>query len=705
MFSCYDMKNLKYQNRKLEEMKNSILLLLIMISFAFSSCQNTAKDDVKKNTQTNTLYVSSQEPLRENPYIELPLGSVKADGWLKEMLIRQKNGATGNLDKLYPKVMDDNNGWLGGDGDQWERGPYWIHGLITLAYILEDQELINKTSPWIEWMLNSQKPNGYFGPDRDYQNLPGIQRDNSADWWPRMVVLKILQQYYSATNDERVLQLMTNYFRYQLKTLPEKPLDNWTFWARFRGGDNLMVVYWLYNITKDDFLLDLAEIIHEQTFDYTHKFLESDMIRDLENIHCVNLAQGIKEPAIYYQHHPEKKYIESIRQAFADIKEFSGQPQGMYGGDEALRNNIPTNGVELCTVVELMFSLEKIIAITGEVPFADHLERITYNALPTQITDDFMNRQYFQQANQVKITRDSRGFSINHHGTDVCYGLLTGYPCCTSNMHQGWPIYTQNLWYATPDNGLAALMYAPSEVTAKVADGTEVTIVEETNYPFEDKIRFHLSIPDNKKMKFPLKLRIPEWSSNASLIINGEEYSTPEANQIITINREWTDNDIIELNIPADIELNRWHENSVSVDRGPLNFVLKIEDEWKKVKNTKDPEIFGDYYYEVYPKSPWNYGLIDVPEDEIEEHYKITWSDNVPLYPWNPENSPIQITMKAKRMLDWKLYNESAGPLPYSIQWGQRTSEEEEIITLIPYGCSNLRISEFPLVGNYTVMH
>ena len=650
------------------------------------------------------LYVNSRTPLRENPFIELPLGSIQAKGWLHEMLIRQKTGSTGSLDELYPEVMGEDNGWLGGDGDQWERGPYWIHGLITLAYTLDDQELIGKTTPWIEWMLNSQKPNGYFGPDRDYPNLPGIQRDNAADWWPRMVVLKILKQYYSATGDQRVIDLMTNYFRYQLETLPEKPLDNWTFWARFRGGDNLMIVYWLYNITGDGFLLDLAEILHEQTFNYTEEFLESDMLTDLENIHCVNLAQGIKEPVIYFQHHPDEKYTEAVKQAFDDIRRFSGQPQGMYGGDEALRNNIPTNGIELCSVVEMMFSLEQIIMITGGVSFADHIERIAYNALPTQVTDDFMNRQYFQQGNQVLITRASRGFSINHHGTDVCYGLLTGYPCCTSNMHQGWPIYTQNLWYATPDRGLAAMMYAPCRVTARVADGSEVTITEETNYPFEDKITFLIGLKGDGKVAFPLKLRIPAWSKGASIAINGEEHASPEADQVVTVSREWSDDDVVELTLPAEIALNRWHENSVSVDRGSLNFVLKIEDEWKKVQNNRDPAVFGEYYYEVFPQSPWNYGLIDVPEDEISEHYQFSRRETMPGYPWSPDNSPVQITMRAKRMLDWDLYNNSAGPLPYSIQWGQRTGEDEEIITLIPYGCSNLRISEFPLVGNYSVM-
>lgn len=145
--------------------------------------------------------------LIEKRYMRLPLGAVKAKGWLQEMLVRQKEGATGHMDTLYPQVMGERNGWLGGDGDQWECGPYWIDGLLPLAYLLDDNELKAKVQPWVEWALDSQREDGNFGPHIDYGPERGIQRDNSLDWWPRMVMLKILQQYYSATGDQRINEM------------------------------------------------------------------------------------------------------------------------------------------------------------------------------------------------------------------------------------------------------------------------------------------------------------------------------------------------------------------------------------------------------------------------------------------------------------------------------------------------------------------
>ena len=227
-------------------------------------------------------------------------------------------------------------------------------------------------------------------------------------------------------------------------------------------------MYWLYNITGDSFLVELGKLIHKQSISFVDMVNQGDL-RRINTIHCDNLAQGIKEPVIYYQQEPDKAYLDAVKRAFSDIRQFHGQPQGMYGGDEALHGNNPTQGSELCSAVELMYSLEKMVEITGDIDFADHLERIAFNALPTQISDDFMTKQYFQQANQVMVTRHRRNFDQDHGGTDNCFGLLTGYPCCASNMHQGWPKFTQSLWYATPDGGLAVTAYAPSEVTAKVA--------------------------------------------------------------------------------------------------------------------------------------------------------------------------------------------------------------------------------------------
>lgn len=685
-----------------------------------------SKPEQKKPDALNAHYLSNRSPLAATPYLELPLGSIKANGWLEDQLQRMADGLTGHLDEIYPEVVGPRNGWLGGDGDGWERGPYWIDGLLPLAYILDDARLKEKARPWIEWTLANQAESGYLGPipfETEPEPERGIQKGPREDWWPKMVMLKVLQQYYQATGDERVITALTKYFQYQLKMLPEKPLDHLSLWANRRAGDNLMVVYWLYNITGDAFLLELGDLIQEQTFPwqkiYTnaenpfqfddtwfynklkrYPFDSTEMavltISKIPGLHTVNVAQGLKQPLVYYQKSKDSQALPAIKKALGDLKQYHGQPTGMYGGDEPLHGNNPVQGIELCSIAEEMFSLETNLKITGDMEFADLLERITYNALPTQASDDYRTRQYFQAANQVELTDqlETSFEKTNHEGTDFVFGVLSGYPCCTTNMHQSWPKFVQNLFYATPDRGVAALLYAPSTVQMTVADGVTLKIVETTGFPFRERVDFALEL--SKEAEFPFHLRIPAWAKDPKITINGQAVDFVATNQVAVLNRTWKNGDKVTLTLPMELKTSTWYKGMVAIERGPLVFSLKVESE----NRPKDRKDRFRAFWEVFPKSDWNYAL--------EESFLGNISGNVALierewngdYPWNLENAPIELRLKGVHLPEWRTVKsapELSENIPQVISPAELERRKREI-TLVPYGCTTLRITEFPVV-------
>lgn len=646
-------------------------------------------------------YVANRAPLLESHYMELPLGDIKAEGWLWQQLDAQRNGLTGHLDEYYANVVGKRNAWLGGDGDAWERGPYWIDGLLPLAHLLEDEALLAKANVWVEAILNSQKEDGYFGPDIDRPSEPGVQRDNSHDWWPKMVALKIVRQHYMATGDERVIPFMDKYFRYQLRMLPEKPLGHWTFWGEYRGGDNLEMVHWFFNLTGESYLLELGELIHSQTVPWTEYFYTGDIFRTQNSLHCVNLGQGYKEPIIYYQQSKDPYQLEAMRRGGETIRKTIGFPTGLWAGDELINYGNPNKGSELCTAVEMMFSLENMLRITGDLAWADHLERVAYNALPTQATDDYTARQYYQQVNQIECTRNThRTFSTPHDDTDVVFGLLTGYPCCTTNMHQAWPKFTQNLWYATDDDGLAALVFAPCSVTATVADGVKVEIKEDTFYPFDETVKMTVNFPD-KKVKsayFPLKFRIPGWCEAPVVTVNGEPVEmNMAAGTVVSLRRTWNKGDVVSIELPMKITHSRWYDNSIAIERGPLVYALRMEEKWERKEMEPEKQVqYGPYYYEVTSPTRWNWCITRESLMNFDDAFQLERKDvDRNLYPWNLENAPLSIHVKAKELLDWDESRGSASQICFSTQWSNDTGEEA-MIELIPYGCTTLRIALFP---------
>ena len=631
----------------------------------------------------NDFYVGNRPPLLPSPFMKLPIGAVAPEGWVRRQLELEAEGFTGHLLEISRFLKKEDNAWLSPKGEghsPWEEVPYWLKGFSNLGYVLGNKRIINEAQIWIEAAIASQREDGYFGPRSNLKRIRGAK----PDVWPNMIMLNVLQAYYEYSPDQRVLDLMTKYFHWQL-TIPDEDFLE-PFWQNQRASDNLASVYWLYNRTGDRKLLELGEKIHRNTANWTE---------GVANWHVVNIAQCFRGPGVFYQQSKDPKHLTATEHDYQTVIGMYGQvPGGMFGADENARPGYigPRQAAETCAMVEMMLSHEMLLAITGDAKWADLCEEVTFNSLPASMTPDMKALRYLTAPNMILSDRHNKSPGLQNRGPMLHLNPHI-HRCCQHNSGHGWPYYAEHLWMATPGNGLAAVLYAPCRVTAKVGDGTEVTIIEKTLYPFDENIE--LTIKTTKPVRFPLYLRIPGWCENPELAINSKDVSLKTRPcSFIEIDRKWTNGDTVTITLPMRITLTTWkkNKNSISVNRGPLTYSLKIGEKYVREGGTNKWPA-----WEIHPTTAWNYGLILNEKNPASSFQVVYKSWPVDDQPFEAKVAPIQLEAKAKKIPEWQ--KDHLGLVGKIQQSPVKSDEPAENVTLIPMGCARLRISAFPTIG------
>jgi len=641
-----------------------------------------------EGAQANRRAARALAGLAEPAFRPLPLGAIRPRGWLARQLRLQADGLTGHLDEFWPDVA--NSQWFGGAAEGWERAPYWLDGAIPLAYVLDDAALKAKVARRVDEIVSRQRPDGWYGP-----LAAAAAADRAYDLWAVLLANKMLVQHHEATGDDRTLRVVEASLKALAPILERTPLFAW---GKYRGFEGLIPIFYVYERTGDTWLLDLARTLRAQGTDYAALYAGEGITiptprrgRWTFDKHVVNTAMAPKAAALSWRldRRPDDRAFPARMLAILD--RYHGQVTGIFTGDETLAGKNPVQGTELCAVVEFLYSLEVLLSVFGDPAFGDRLERVAFNALPATFTPDMWAHQYDQQVNQVQCTINPDHMWTSNGPEANIYGLEPNYGCCTSNMHQGWPKLAAHLWMATPDHGIAAVAYAPSEAQF-TSRGVPVAVALDTDYPFRETLT--LTVSPERPAAFPLVLRVPAWADGATMQVEGAAPVRLVPGTFHRLQREWRGPTTVALRFPMRPRVSVRYNDAVAVERGPLVYSLPLEERWSRVNADKPHRELPHADFEVRPASAWNYGLLLNP---ATPEAGITFAERpVGARPFSPDGAGMQARVRGRRLPDWRLAHGWAAETPPGVQVSEEPLED---LTLIPYGCTNIRVTEFPRVG------
>lgn len=607
---------------------------------------------------------------------DIGIEGMKAEGWMKEALTTQRNGLTGHIQVAGAPF--DKEGW--GDAtqkkmDRWEdfeQTGYWADGALRCGYLIDDPELTQRVKEWIDFQIDHPKEDGFIGPE--LHNL-----------WPHVVFFRVIMAEYSRNPSPKIIKALSNHYKNAARsqTLIKTGGPEWDF--NERTMLHIEMLCWLYQQTNDAFFIEKAENTYKAFCSRKSPFTMQAFLSDeVPIVHSVSSFETLKIPVILYINTGKKEYLDAAIHGIQKVYKYHGLADGIPSGNEAHDGNMPNEVHETCCVSDAQWALGYFLQATGDVQWADLMEKICFNAAFSVVWKDFKSLQYYSSPNQV-IAKNNSSFCMYVGGQDrMAYRIAHGPACCNGNMNRMIPLFCSRQWMKKGDNGIVAAMYAPSSFTTKLKGSkNEITIQEETNYPFEETIRFRMKM--KRSTPFSFWLRIPQWCKGASITVNGQAADIVcKAGTFVEVQRKFSDGDIIELKLPMKAKSVSMPYDGVAFERGPLVFSLNVKAQ-EEITETRELDGIKFQSRILTPLSEWNYAPVDTENIEV-----VNSNDYSNI--WNPETTPVRLKVKAVTVTNWQLYRDNFTPyMPSVIRKG-----EEKVIELVPVGTTVLRMTVFP---------
>lgn len=593
------------------------------------------------------------------------MNEIRAEGYLLEQLRIQANGLSGNLHTFWGDVKDSK--WIGGSKEGWERVPYWLDGFIPLAFLLEDTEMQKAARRYVDKIIQGQKEDGWICPCEENER-------GRYDIWACFLLLKVLTVWHDATGDERIYGVIYK----ALKNL-NRHIDWFMLfdWAQTRWYECLISVYWLAERCDEEWIGDFVNKLKNQGFDFYRFYKHWNYTKPTpkgmwsQMSHVVNNAMMLKGDSLYYLWSGNKNDLKHARYMLDKLDKHHGMVTGVFTGDECLAGTSPVQGTELCAVAELMSSLEQLVSVDGDSYWADRLDSVTFNALFAAFSPDMWTHQYDQQVNQVECsTVEGENVWSTNNGQSHLFGLEPNYGCCTANLSQALPKYILASFMKAED-GIAIVNLSPASLETAI-NGRKVRVAVSGEYPFGDSVK----ISYKTEKQTTLHVRVPVW---AKATLNGKNVQ----NGAFTAVQVCGEGEIV-LRLHSEVEIVKRPEGLVALRKGALVYSLKIEEEWKQINVGLPEHEYPHCDYEVYAKSDWNYAIVS---DNIRFEKK-----QMDGCPFDPDKTPNRMYVQCRK-ITWGMEKGAAKRVPE----GDVLYGETEEKVFIPYGATNLRLTEMPL--------
>lgn len=625
------------------------------------------------NKETGKAPVAGAPDIPVAPYAAFAEGlinDITPEGWVREILVRQKDGLTGHPEAMsYPfdsccwagnLEMSKNPHYWGSDWWRFEQSAYYVDGFSRLGYVLDDEELMAKGKANVDYVLDHPLPPkpGYVFDESSYRGFGfgasraamiekskiiaaagrpegRLGREGDSMGWPFAVFFRTMKTYYEATGDPRVpAALEKNYLTYTPEELSEG-----------RYIINIEGILWTYALTGNTQLLELAEAVWAMVPNNMQQYLSDQHMSG----HGVTVCETLKLPMLLYAFTGKEIYKEAALKGDRKMEDLNMLIDGIISSSEGLAGVESLASHETCDISDYTWTIGYYLMVTGDASFADRLERAIYNAGFGAVTKDFKAMQYFSCPNQFLCTGSSNHNDYKKAKTWMAYRSAHEVECCIGNLHRYFPNFASRMWMKDRNGQPVAALYGPSSVVYDLGGGVTVKIHEITNYPFEEDIRFKFTFYENGKVsKKPHQMdftyRVPGWCKAS------------DKQGFQTVSKTWKSGEKFDVNFPMEIEFVKNAVQGESVVRGPLTFTYAIPADWEvdtKVydylagKESKNPDFVN---WNITPSGKWNYAIRNSGLDKvrlIKTHSK--------GFPFDLDNVPLKIRIPVTGVKDWNL--------------------------------------------------